>query len=145
MANLFCKSLLLFSCGIDPGVLRTISVFHSAQIELWDFRVVFFQSEDYCPRWILHQYLAPENSAGGPPKLVTDKLTLFLIIIHCQQQVSKDNYSPIHSQQNTGHCTISLIDYFCCAGHLTPICFTCKVRQNEKNGGAVERTQGECE
>lgn len=77
---------------------------------------------------------------------MTDKLALFLIIIHCQQQVSKDNY---HSFQkyNSGHCAISVIDLFCCAGRLKLICFTGKVRQNENKCtvGGVERTYGEYE
>lgn len=57
-----------------------------------------------------------------------------LIIIHCQQQVSKDNYHSFQ-KDNSGHCAISVIDSFCCAGRLKLICFTCKVRKMRKNVG----------
>lgn len=70
------------------------------------------------------------------------KLTLFLIIIHCRQQVSKDNYHSFQKGNNSGYCAKAVIDSFCCAGRLK---LTAKSGQNEKRCRCARTTSGEYE
>lgn len=128
-----------------PSTQRVKSSSLSATIcDLSRFRLRLYQPEDSCLRRVLHSYLAPRRDALEAPLKIHHrvKLTLFLIIIHCRQQVSKDNYHSFQKGNNSGYCAKAVIDSFCCAGRLK---LTAKSGQNEKRCRCARTTSGEYE
>lgn len=100
--------------------------------DLSRFRLRLYQPGVSCLRWVLHSYLAPQRDALEAPLKIHHlvKLTLFLIIIHCRQQVSKDNYHSFQKGNNSGHCAKAVIDLFCCAGRLNSLQSRDKMRKD---------------
>lgn len=125
------------NCCISPEVFGTVSSsrhfrtgvrlsLSTSVLWLSDFFSLRLQILAYAG---FHTIIWPQWAAlEAPSEFMTDKHTLFRVIIHCQQRASKDN-CRLFKKDNSGYYAASVIDYSWSAGHSKLICFTCKVRR----------------